>query len=83
MQTRLQAITDIWFETTDSFSESVFSGEFGDLLRLSNFMEDGQLLDEQRDVLSASEIKEISRRALFAMLIPIGWKISGQDLGPL
>lgn len=78
-----QAITDIWFESSERFSEYLFNGEEKGVGRLSAFIEDGRILSEKEHVRrSAREIDKMARRALFAMLIPVAWQMSGKDLGP-
>lgn len=50
--------------------------------KLSKLLADGQLIDANTEMLSSEQIKALALRAMYAMLIPTAWQISGRDLGP-
>ncbi|KAI8261062.1 Multidomain esterase [Colletotrichum sp. SAR 10_98] len=75
----LKLVINAWETAIDKFAIEIFSGK-GD--RLSKMIANGKMISSVTVIPSTRELRADIDKALYAMLTPLGWKISNRDLNP-
>ncbi|KAF5507162.1 Multidomain esterase [Colletotrichum aenigma] len=75
----LKLVINAWETAIDKFAIEIFSGK-GD--RLSKMIANGKMISSVTVIPSTKELRAEIDKALYATLIPLGWKISNRDLNP-
>ncbi|KAI8222584.1 Multidomain esterase [Colletotrichum sp. SAR 10_96] len=75
----LKLVINAWETAIDKFAIEIFSGK-GD--RLSKMIANGKMISSVTVIPSTKELRADIDKALYATLIPMGWKISNRDLNP-
>ncbi|KAF5011810.1 hypothetical protein FDECE_2100 [Fusarium decemcellulare] len=87
LNTRMGAVVEIWANSASNFASQIFSGDSVQVNRLGALIKDGKLAatpfgGNDQGTPSAEEMKQLTKKALFADLIPRAWRLSNLPLGP-
>lgn len=83
LSSRLAVIVKIWRESIVNYAATIFGGEERNLDLLGRVIANGKMIAEDTEVVDIISHSEAIERSLYALLIPMAWKVSGQDINGL
>lgn len=83
VSTRLNLIIGVWKQSFVDFATKIFDGSEDSVTRLGKVIANGKMISSTTTVPTVTELKNSLNRAIYALLIPITWSVSDQDLNPL
>ena len=83
LSSRLAVIVKIWRESIVNYAAMIFGGEERNLDLLGRVIANGKMIAEDTEVVDIISHSEAIERSLYAILIPMAWKVSAQDVNGL
>ncbi|KAK7415132.1 hypothetical protein QQZ08_012431 [Neonectria magnoliae] len=86
LEERVGNVIRAWYAATDSLNQHLFSGDplglNDNLDLLKKIITDGKFVDASLDLLTAEEIDQRARRAIYGQLIPYDWAVGTSESSP-
>ncbi|KAF4464677.1 Glucan endo-13-alpha-glucosidase agn1 [Fusarium albosuccineum] len=86
LEERVGNMVRAWYASTDQLNQHLFSGDplglNDNLDLLKKTIADGRFVDADLDLMSAEEIDQQARRAIYGQLIPYAWVVGSGETSP-
>jgi hypothetical protein len=83
LKKQLAALVALWGNATVHFASTIHNGQDPNIERLGKMIANGKLLSQDAMVPTVEELKADIIRVLYALLIPMAWRLSHDDINPV
>ncbi|KAM0329547.1 hypothetical protein ACHAQA_004856 [Verticillium albo-atrum] len=79
---KLKIIINIWKDSIVQYAGKIFGGDDENIGKLGKIIANGKMIATNTDIPSVTELRETLERSIYAILIPMAWRLSDRGISP-